>query len=291
MFNNNNLALSSYKIYKNILINHINTSIANKLIDKNPDNDRLIYSSQDPYYNGIGRFIRNETCWLNGVSNISCFSPAQLSGANWRQRGGTLVTKKHFILGKHFQFTVGFPIIFVDNNNNVIRRNLVSYAYDTAATDIAVGLLDAEVPDNIKVAKVLPSNYEKYIGYPQDLLSISLDQEEKASVTVWEGLLNNIGTGGLYQYVYIQPLNNNSLPKYIQYSAFSETSVVGDSGNPLFIIIDNDLVMIGYWHTYISGPFLSFRYDAINTLINTLSPDEGYSLTPVDLASVYQKYY
>lgn len=290
----NKVRYSVYPINTSIIPNHINNSTIARLTNKNPNTDRLVYSSQNPY-GGVGDagiWVRNPNCWINGVSNISCFSPAQRSGANWRQRGGTLVTKKHFILGRHFQFTEGYPIIFVDENNNAIKRTLIKYEYDTVATDIAVGLLDSEVPNNIKIAKVLPSNYQDYFGYPANLLAVSLDQEEKASLVVWDGLLNYIVTAGKYQYVYIRLLDNNAIPNspYLSYSAFSETAVTGDSGNPIMVIIDNELIMIGYWHTTIGGPFITNRYDSINQIINSLSPNEGYSLSPINLELVYNKY-
>lgn len=158
-------------INTNIIPYHINLSATNKLIDRNPNTDRYIYSSQDPYYNGVGKFIRNTSCWLNGVSNISCASPAQLSGAAWNTRAGTLITKKHVLFAKHYVPSIisgGTPLIFVADDNTVIRRNLVQLAFDTNlngnGTDIAVGLLDNEVPSNIKIAKVLPINFEQYFN-------------------------------------------------------------------------------------------------------------------------------
>ena len=159
---NNKVRYNVYPINTNIISNHINNSTIARLTDKNPDTDRLVYSSQNPY-GGVGDagiWVRNPSCWINGVTNISCFSPAQRSGALWYQRAGTLITKKHFILAKHFVFAIlegGTPLIFVDENNNAIRRNLIQYAYDNI-TDIAIGVLDNEVPSNIKIAKVLPVN-------------------------------------------------------------------------------------------------------------------------------------
>lgn len=257
---------------------------------KDPATTMPIYSSQDPYHNGLGRFIRNPNCWLNGVSNISCFSPAQLSGAAWNQRAGTLITKKHIVLAKHFVFAIlegGTPIIFVDENNNVIRRNLVQYANDSV-TDISIGLLDNEIPSNIKIAKVLPKNYQLYMGYPEDMLAVAIDQQEKAILKTWTGLLNYITSGVSYQYVnVVSPDVNYARPDFFQYVSFNEDIVTGDSGNPMFIILDNELVLLSCWHTPWSGPFITDRYDTVNSLIESLSPGENYSLTPVNLEAIY----
>jgi hypothetical protein len=39
------------------------------------------------------------------------------------------------------------------------------------------------------------------------------------------------------------------------------------------------------------GPFITGRYNEVNSIIQSLSPGEGYSLTPIDLQTVYAKYY
>lgn len=290
----NKVRYNLYPIDQSVIPNHINNSTIDRLTNKNPSTDRLVYSSQNPYGGPIdaGIWVRNPNCWINGVSNISCFSPAQRSGAYWYQRSGTLITKKHFILAKHFAFAIldgGTPIIFVDENNNAIKRNLIQYAYDDL-TDIGIGVLDSEVPSNIKIAKVLPTNYQDYFGYPQNLLAVSLDQEEKAILKVWDGLLNYIATGGSYQYAYITSISSNDPISFQPYSGFCEDIITGDSGNPSFIIIDNELVLLTCWHTPSAGPFITNRYDQVNNLINSLSPNQGYSLTPINLDLVYHKY-
>lgn len=283
-----------YPVDKTVVVNHINNSTSSRLQNKNPSTDRLVYSSQDPYANGIGQFVRNTSCWINGIKNISCFSPAQLSGSAWNQRSGTLVTKKHILLCKHSKPSIisgGTPIIFVDKDNNVIRRNLIQ-SVDDVVGDISIGLLDNEVPSNIEIAKVLPLNYQDYIGYPENMLSVALDQEEKAIIKAWSGLLNYTTSAASYKYVNVVAPNLSYVsPSLHQYSTFTEDTITGDSGNPIFIILDNELILISVWHTPWSGPFVTDRYSQTNALINSLSPNQGYSLTPIDLDLVYRKYY
>jgi hypothetical protein len=283
----NKVRHSLYPIDKSVITNHINISITSKLLNKTPS-DRLVYSSQNPY-GGVGDagfWTRNPNCWLNGVTNISCFSPAQRSGANWWQRGGTLITRKHALFAKHFATSIisgGTPLIFVDEYNNAISRKIINYGYDL--TDIAIALLDEEVPSNIKIAKVLPPNYTEYFkisGLDDDMiLAVGLDQEEKAILKRTSFVFGN----------YIVPnISVYNLLNTSPYYAFTEDIVVGDSGNPVFLIIDNELVVLTTWWTPSSGPFITTRYDAVNSIINNLSPGEGYGLTPVDLELVYHKY-
>jgi hypothetical protein len=311
-------------IDKTIIPNYINSSIVSRLSGKNPSTDRFVYSSQNPY-GGVGDagiWVRNPNCWINGVSNISCFSPAQLSGASWNTRAGTLITRKHVLFAKHYTTSIlsgGTPIIFVDENNNAIRRNIIQYEYDTSdsgsGTDIAVALLDSEVPSNIKIAKVLAPDFGNYIDTspvssifgsgafrPNPYLyAVGLDQEEKAIVKLWTGAGLWISGNGADQILfqlagaanidpnatYTPPIN----PPPQQFASWSEAIVVGDSGNPLFLIIDNELVVLTTWWTVDAGPFITNRYTQVNNIIESLSPGEDYSLTPIDLQAVYAKYY
>lgn len=288
----------SHSIDQQLITSHINSFTSSKLVNKDPSTDRNVYSVQNPYYNNYqGQFIRNPNCWLNGVTNISCFSPAQLSGAPWWQRGGTLITRKHVLFATHFVVGIlpngGTPLIFVDDNNNVIKRNIIEYGYDTNERDIAIALLDEEVPSNIKIAKVLPPNYTDFMTIAPSFakLAVVLDQEEKAILKILTNLssYDALGNGVIVQDVVINNIGalNNFYNDYIN---FSENIVVGDSGNPIFLIIDNELVVLSTFLTVTGGPFITNRYNEINNIIENLSPGGGYSLTPIDLEFVYHKY-
>lgn len=273
----------------------MNEFVAGKLQGKDPATALAVYSSQDPYFNGLGKFIRNPNCWLNGVKNISCFSPAQMSGANWWQRGGTLITRKHVLFAKHFVTAVlegnGTPLIFVADDNTVIRRNIIQYAY-VPWTDVGIALLDNEVPANIQIAKVLPKNYTDYfnIDSTTPVYCAGLDQQEKALVKMSTG-----GSGYMVSYdgqtITYRMFGVNEGWAGHQYQSFNETVIVGDSGNPVFLILDNELVVTTSWWTPTQGPFISSPpvYDATNAAIESLSPGQGYALTDIDLANAYEK--
>lgn len=280
-------------IDKTLLPAKINAFIAGKLQGKTAATALAVYSSQDPYYQGLGRFIRNPSCWLNGVTNISCFSPAQLSGANWWQRAGTLITPRHVLFAKHFApaiITNGTPLVFVAADNTVIRRNVMQYALHPW-TDIAIGLLNADVPANILPAKVLPKDYATYFDIAATpLYSVGLDQQEKALVKRAAFLTttliaeNNVIVGSYKNITTLDDPNND-------YTSFNELMITGDSGNPWFVIIDNELAVLTAWYfggQAAGGPFISDQFDKVNELINTLSPGQGYALTPVDLARSYE---
>ncbi|MEN9841224.1 MAG: hypothetical protein RL376_1024, partial [Verrucomicrobiota bacterium] len=67
--------------------------------------------------------------------------------------------------------------------------------------------------------------------------------------------------------------------------SFYEEKIGGDSGNPAFLIINGQLVLLTCW-TYGgggSGTSVHNQKAAINTLMTTLGG--GYQLTPVDLSA------
>lgn len=258
-----------------LLVDTINRQTAAMLAGGLPARDRFLYTSQDHY---AKRFTRNPLCWLAGVANLTCFSPAQLSGTAWNQRGGTLITRRHIVYASHFGIPIidgGTPILFVQRDGTTVERKVVAQVAD-AASDIAIGLLDADVPDGIAVAPVLPADYERHLGSRNRFLVATIDAEEKASVqqcnTFFQG---QFGTNTLHE--------NYVEPQYKALAAWSEATVVGDSGNPVFVIIGNELVLLGCWWTAMGGPHLGARHELVNGMIERLSPSQGYRLTAKQL--------
>lgn len=251
------------------LVGMINRQTEAMLAGKNPASDRHLFTVQDPY---SPTFVRNRSCWLSGVRNLTCCSPAQLSGATWSQRAGTLVTKRHIIYANHFGIPIidgGTPVLFVRTDNTVVQRRLVAQASD-AGSDIAIGLLDADVPEGIEIAPVLPADFEKHLGSRNATLSVVVDAEEKANVqvcdTFWSGQYST------------NMLSANWMPaEWKQLSAWGENIIAGDSGSPAFLLICNELVLLGCFWTAMGGPHVGARAELVNRLINQLSP--GYSLT------------
>lgn len=252
------------------LVDTINRHAVSLVKNKNATTDRSIYSKQDPY---AQVFVRNESCWLNSIRNLTCVSPAQLSGTSWNQRAGTLITKKHIIYANHFGIPVidgGTPILFVTRDNKVIERRLIKQLSDSS-TDIAIGLLDSNLPDSIEIASVLPPDFEKYLGARNSFLIVTFDAEEKANIQQCNTFFN----GGFS----INTLNESYVaPEYRQLSAWSEATIVGDSGNPSFTIIYDELVLLGCFWTSMGGSNVGSKQELVNSMIEQLSPREGYSL-------------
>jgi hypothetical protein len=123
-------------------------------------------------------------------------------------------------------------------------------------------------------AKILPQNYPNYIRSAKRLPVVTFDQEEKLIVAdiseLKEYQKRNEHTGALY------PVDSTRL-------SFYENVVSGDSGNPRFLIIDRQLVLVSvlYLGGVGSGYFISHYATEIQRAMDNLCP--GYQLEEVRL--------
>jgi hypothetical protein len=259
----------------NSLAKHINDDIDNRISGLDANSAKPIFTTQN---HSTSTYVRNSGCWASGV-DLTAISPWNSTNAQYR--AGTLISPRHIIFAAHFQINNGASIRFVDNNNNVVTRTMVNKLthpnYQPYYPDLTVGVLDSDVPASIKFAKILPQNWSTRLpslssSYPVPCLA--LDQEEKALITEWYSNSLNINQVA----VMCKPPTKNSR------LVFFEDIILFDSGNPLLLIIDNELVIITVW-TYGgagAGTAIYYQKDSINSMMNSLGG--GYSLTEVDLS-------
>lgn len=252
------------------LSKHISDALDARLVGLTPANAKPIFTTQN---HSSPSYVRNSGCWVSGV-DMSCISPWNSMGV--ATRAGTLISPRHIIFCAHYPIDNGSTIRFVDANNNIVTRTMVTKLthpnYSPYYPDISIGVLDSDVPNTIGFAKILPSNWASYLpslSSSRRIPCLVLDQEEKAlvadlySLSTMANLLN--------------PSNSTRLLYY-------ENMITGDSGNPVFLIINGQLVIltaITYGGAG-SGTSVVYHKDAINTMMVTLGG--GYSLTEVDLS-------
>jgi hypothetical protein len=243
----------------------INSTFDNLIKDKKEKNIMTPYAN--PY-----NWPRNNNCWVKSIDltgYAACNVP--LGGVG----GGTLITKKHVLLANHVPYAaVPFMIFFVNNNNLSIVYNVVK-TRRVANTDILIGELDKEVDASLKVCSVLPSNYLKYFNKNASFPVLHSDQERK-------GLIANYGTmenvDGCNCVTVMPPTDSNRLQYY-------EQVIGGDSGNPVFTLINNEAVLLGGWYKqWYGGGGLCTSIPNYITEINLILSESGMKLKEVDLS-------
>lgn len=224
----------------NDLVTHINQSVSKRLIDiGNIEESKKIYEIQD---HENKKYKRNEKLWAKNL-DLTCISPWNSYGKN--TRAGTAITRLHVIFATHYQIPAGSSIRFITKNNELVERKIIK-SFSIKNTDFTIGLLDKELPESINPVKLLPKYWKEYMALDPKYLQnagklkprisvLCLDQEEKATIAEIDSFYSN------YKAVQCVKPENKIL------ESFNELIVTGDSGNPCFAIVQDELVLITTW--------------------------------------------
>ena len=229
-----------------------------------PAVSKRLYTTQDF---GTQTFVRNPDCWAASL-DLTGISPWNQAHAN--TRAGTLVSPRHVVFAQHYPLSTtpgNNAIAFVTADDVTVIRHVVAVTYP--AVDIGVGLLDADVPAEIGFHSVLPTDWADHMWETLRLPMLHLDQEEKALV---RDMLTLTPTS-----TYV----NHTGPSLMLRSQFAEVLISGDSGNPAFLVIDGQAVLMLTHHFATSGPFYTRWFTQVNAAMTTLGG--GHQLTEFDL--------
>lgn len=219
-------------------------AIDNRLIGKSAATAKKIFSVQD---HANAHYVRNTNCWAADI-DLTCASPWNSQSANLR--AGTLISPRHVVFAWHNEFYVhpGHTLRFIDSTNGGVDRVVVAVkqVMNTGIEqfDIMLGILDSDVPPNrISFAKILPPDYTDYFGSKtrDDIVRIPVirfDQEEKALVGDLNFIWQNTGCSAYCQGKRLD---------------FYEKIICCDSGNPCFVVINDEPVLLCVWHFGIRG--------------------------------------
>jgi|GEM_PF-2332479 len=277
-------------------------AIDSRLVGKNPANALGIFGEFVAYTNNAanGIFIRNPDCWAADI-DLTCCSPwhnfvwtlwPPIRGGN--EYAGTLISPRHVLFAAHFdQIATNTTMTFVDMNNQAVTRTLVdkrahTNLYGVGSTvlrDFTVGILNEDVPPSISFAKILPDDYADYLHTGYGLPCIRLDRKERALV----GNISSLETtythpvGGIdYRVTTAKP------PDESLRDSFHEGLMDGDSGNPCFLIINSQPVILTVWTGTEYGSSIHSHKSALNYVMSWLSNKVGattnYQLTEIDLS-------
>ena len=217
-------------------------------------------------------FPLNEKFWLKDV-DFGCVSPWNDScGA---ERAGTLISRRHVIFAKHFALWIGVRILFVNQEREIVHRRIEA-TKGVADCDIMIALLDSDVPPSIHPAKILPEDFEKHIGDGRGLPIVTFNRHEQVLLSQF----NRVSTNGNRRV-----LQNVGTTNKV-WKSLGVKIVGGDSGNPAFLLIGNEPILLyclktgGVGH----GPSVFHLRKEIQKAMDELCP--GYTLEAFDFASV-----
>ncbi|XP_076460122.1 uncharacterized protein LOC143293099 [Babylonia areolata] len=232
-----------------------------------------IFSAQDHAHK---RYVRNPDCWAADL-DLTCISPWNSNLSN--RKAGTLISPRHAVWARHYSIRLNSTLRFVDRRGAVVERRVVGTRLVDShggsgfyGRDIVVGVLDSDVPDTVSFAKVMPHHLlTMHPGHNVHLPVLSTDQEEKALVTDFLLYHNHS--------ISLRAPSTSSI-----HHDYYEPKIVGDSGNPSFFVLGDELVLLFTFTT--GGPGggtnLIGHFHDINHQMNVLGG--GYQLTEVDLS-------
>jgi len=209
---------------------------------------------------------RNSSCFASSLDLTGCSPYNSKSG---RLKAGTVIASDIIVHAKHFPegLPVGTTVDFFTSDDTRVTRTVVG-SVDIAGTDIRLSRMNSDLPETIARYPILPSDYGDYfpeLGVVNRLPLLWIDQYERAKLAEW------IGGGSV-----LEPTNAEALPWYTR-------PVTGDSGGPVFLLLDESLVLIGclYGATYAQP--LAGQESVLNAAIASLGSEHTVSV--VDLSS------
>ena len=232
-----------------------------------------VYSTQD---HSTPNYVRNTNLWCSDI-DLTCISPWNSRNSN--KRAGTLITPRHVLNAAHYPLSNGDTIRFIADDGTVHTRTISGTTnhpdYSPYYPDLRLYTLDSDLPAAISPCTVMPADWNDYLVNNADNrpAALLLDQEEKA-------LIADLRTSSAF-----------SFPTDADRLIFSESIISGDSGNPSFIILNGELVLVTVW-TYGgagSGTPVSDNIADLNTMIATTDAQAGvstgYTVTEADFSA------
>jgi len=196
-----------------------------------------------------------------GHSKIAAGWPSgmDMSGVSFDDRmNATLVSRRHVVMAAHFKRKVGAKVVFHDRQGKYLERRLVQVS--KVHGDVAVGLLDEPVPGGYRVYPLPAATTDPAILVGRPV--VVTDQHRR----LFFHKVGRAGFGGISFEFDVEDKHG-----------WGKKLVSGDSGNPSFLIVGRELVLVETHST--GGPGAGPYYgDAVlqenlKTVMAAMDPD------------------
>jgi len=152
-----------------------------------------------------------------------------LTGVSWNDtRTATLIDQQYVVMAAHYIRPSDLPVMFHDRKGNPVERYLVQVKSLAPMADVAVGKLNLPVPGSIKHYSFAPAK-----DLTQGRAVLITDQTKTVSVHQIQAV-----SGKTISFAYHSQLD----------PIYRRNLIVGDSGNPTFIISGNDVKLLETHH-------------------------------------------
>jgi hypothetical protein len=171
----------------------------------------VLFSYYEP--KGLAKWKRNWTYALD------------MTGVSWNDsRTATLVDDQFVVMAAHYTRPIHVPVMFHDREGKPVERYITAVRSLAPMSDIAIGKLNLPVPNNIKRYQFAPLSEVK-----SGRAVLVTDQTKTVSVHQVQSL-----NGNLISFSFHPRID----------AVYRRNLIVGDSGNPTFVISDNDIKLL-----------------------------------------------
>ncbi len=159
-------------------------------------------------------------------------SKIDFTGVAWdATKNLTMITPQHALMAKHYLRKLGDPVIFHDREGREVVRTIAAW-WKIPSSDAAVVILNEPVPKGIKNYKLLEPSETLGKGLAGALVLVT-DAERKVHVHEVNRVYSDM----------LMFRKAGDLPK-----GFYEPLISGDSGNPSFVLVRGEPVLVEIHH-------------------------------------------
>lgn len=276
------------------LAKYCHDNIDTRIAGKTANDSTLKFWST--YNNTTKTYVWNTNMWAADYdwTGVSPWTTRGGSNVDSNTVHGVAVTRRHVMGVAHLAAFVGNQIIFVKPDGTNVTRTITARINMTIGAagydaDMNLCLLDSDLPTDIKVYKILPSDYLTKLPN----MEISVGNEPIFRLRMCRSnQTKTLQVADLRAFYEWQPgawTGYEQPPVDAKALEFYRRQIVGDSGSPNFLLLDEPVLL--WCNTWANAGVITYGnyLTEINNAIIAMGGDGGYRVTAKDL-SAYPTY-